>query len=263
MFRQQGMPLEAGIIGFGAFGQLAARHLVGPMRLWIYDCAWQPGCKTDVPGLIITSLAEAASRPIVVLAVPVSALEEVVAAIVPYLQPGAMVLDVGSVKVNPAEIMRAGLPPSVEIVATHPLFGPQSAVNGIEGLKVALCPVRGRRWPLVVAFLRRLGLQVVMTTADEHDRECAIAQGLTHLIAQLLKRMEPLPRKMTTPSFDLLMRGLNMVRHDAPEVLNAIERANPYASDVRERFFTLVKQIEQSYLSDGISATERQELPCL
>lgn len=204
------------------------------------------------PGFIMTGLAEAASRPIVILAVPVSALEEVVAAIAPYLKPGTMVLDVGSVKIGPANIMRAGLPPGVEIVATHPLFGPQSAVNGIDGLKIALCPVRGRRWPLVVTFLRRLGLKVVITTADQHDRECAIAQGLTHLIAQLLKRMEPLPTKMTTPSFDMLMHGVNMVRHDATEVLHAIERANPYAAAVRERFFALVKQLEQSYVVNDL-----------
>jgi prephenate dehydrogenase len=28
-------------------------------------------------------------------------------------------------------------------VGTHPLFGPQSAANGIHGLQIAICPVRG------------------------------------------------------------------------------------------------------------------------
>ena len=41
--------------------------------------------------------------------------------------------------------------------------------------------------------------------------------------------MEPLPKRMTTKSFDLLLEAVNMVRHDAPEVFEAIESANPYA----------------------------------
>ena len=48
-------------------------------------------------------------------------------------------------KTLPVEIMLRGLPPHVAILATHPLFGPQSARGGIRGLKIAVCPVRCRR----------------------------------------------------------------------------------------------------------------------
>ena len=145
----------------------------------------------------------------------------------------------------PAEIMRRGLPEQVEIVATHPLFGPQSARDGIKGLKIAVCAIRGRRGPRVAAFLRRaLGLSVVMTTPEAHDREAATVQGLTHLIANVLVQMEPLPTRMTTRSFDLLMQAVSMVRHDAPEVFQAIERSNPYSQQVRRRFFDLASALD-------------------
>ena len=193
----------------------------------------------------MASLAEAASRPIVVLAVPVSRLEETVAAITPHLQPGVLVLDVGSVKSIPAAIMRHGLPETVDIVATHPLFGPQSARNGIKGLKIAVCPIRGDRAPRVAAFLRRyLRLDVIVTTPEAHDREAAMVQGLTHLIAKVLVQMEPLPTHMTTRSFDLIMQAVNMVRDDAPEVFQAIERANPFSLEVRRRFFDLASALD-------------------
>lgn len=64
-----------------------------------------------------------------------------------------------------------------------------------------------------------------------------MVQGLTHLIAKVLVEMEPLPRQMTTRSFELLMQGVEMVRYDAPEVFDAIERLNPHAQTVRRRFF--------------------------
>ncbi len=238
-----------GIIGFGAFGRLMARHLRPHFRLCAHDPALPPGHCVD--GAVLDSLAAAAECPVVVLAVPVSRLADTVRAIGPHLQPGALVLDVGSVKVVPADIMRRGLPAHVGIVATHPLFGPQSARNGIAGLKVAVCPVRGGDGPRVGAFLRRaLGLHVVMTTPDAHDREAAVVQGLTHLIAKVLVQMEPLPARMTTRSFDLLMQGVAMVRHDAPEVFEAIEQANPYAREVRRRFFDLASKLDAELEGD-------------
>ena len=232
-----------GIIGFGAFGRLMAQHLQPYFHLCAYDPALPPG--PALHGVTMTTLAEAASRPIVVLAVPVSRLEESVAVVSPHLQPGVLVLDVGSVKSIPAEIMRRCLPPTVDIVATHPLFGPQSARNGIAGLKIAVCPIRGDRARRVAAFLRRcLKLDVIVTTPEAHDREAAMVQGLTHLIAKVLVQMEPLPTHMTTRSFDLIMQAVNMVRDDAPEVFQAIERSNPFSLEVRRRFFDLASALD-------------------
>ena len=114
-----------------------------------------------------------------------------------------------------------------------------------------MCPIRGRSCFRLAAFLRhQLRLNVIMTTPEDHDREAATAQGLTHLIAKVLVQMEPLPKRMTTKSFDLLLEAVNMVRHDAPEVFEAIERANPYSSGVRRRFFELASALNAE-LADG------------
>jgi len=243
-------PPSVGIIGFGAFDRFIAQHLARHLSLRAYD-PFLPLAAFDGLGAISTSLKEAAECSVVILAVPVSSLAEVVAAIGPHLRPGTLVVDVGSVKMLPIETMREGLPDHVEVLGTHPLFGPQSARSGIDGLKIAVCPVRGRRGLRAAAFLRKmLGLDVVLTTPEAHDREAATVQGLTHLIAKVLVAMEPLPTRMTTRSYELLMQAVEMVRHDAPEVFQAIERSNPYAAQVRQRFFSLAAQLEGD-LSDG------------
>jgi prephenate dehydrogenase len=84
-----------------------------------------------------------------------------------------------------------------------------------------------------------LALKVFQVSPEDHDREAATVQGLTHLIARLLLAMEPLPTRMTTASFDRLMQAVDMVRHDSPAVFRAIERDNPFAAEVRDRFFAL------------------------
>ncbi|AWN36838.1 prephenate dehydrogenase/arogenate dehydrogenase family protein [Methylobacterium radiodurans] len=240
---------SVGLIGFGAFGRLIARHLAPHLRVLAYD----PFVAQDAfgPDAVPADLATAAACPVVILATPVSGLRDVARAVAPHLRPGALVADVGSVKVVPAAILRAELPAHVAILATHPLFGPQSARDGLAGLKVAVCPVRGRRGLRAAAFLRRvLGLEVILTTPEAHDREMASVQGLTHLIAKVLVRMEPLPSRMTTRSFERILEAVEMVRHDAPEVFAAIERQNPFAPEVRRRFFALAAELEAELDAD-------------
>ena len=48
-------------------------------------------------------------------------------------------------KIKPATLMEKILPAGVDIVGTHPLFGPQSGKDGIAGLNIAVCNVRGAR----------------------------------------------------------------------------------------------------------------------
>jgi len=248
--------LSVGLIGFGAFGRLIARHLAPHLRVLAHD----PFLGADAFGAdaVPVDLATAAACPVVILATPVPALRAVARAIAPHLRPGALVADVGSVKVVPAAILREELPAHAGILATHPLFGPQSAHAGIAGFKVAVCRVRGRRASRAAAFLRRvLGLEVILTTPEAHDREMAVVQGMTHLIAKVLVRMEPLPSRMTTRSFERILEAVGMVRHDAPEVFAAIERQNPFAPQVRRRFLALAAELEAELDAERQPASPR------
>lgn len=235
---------SVGLIGFGAFGRLMARHLQPHLPLVVFDPERPASPDASGRGLVPGAIADVAACDIVILAVPVDAMADAIADLRPHLRAGAVVLDVGSVKIEPARQLLAGLPDHVEIIGTHPLFGPQSARNGITGLRIALCPVRSESAGRIAAFLRhRLKLDVILTTPDAHDRDMAMVQGLTHLVAKILVGMGPLPRRMTTRSFELLMQATEMVRHDAPAVFHAIERANPHARAVRERFFAHAREI--------------------
>ncbi len=228
-----------GIIGFGAFGRLMAAHLHPHVQLVICDpalCPQDPVRDHAHAG----NAADAAGCDLVILAVPFRAMAQVLAEIAPRLRPGTIVMDVVSVKVEPVELMLQGLPGDVEIIGTHPLFGPQSAANGIQDLKIAICPVRGSSARRIGAFLRHaLGLKVIFTSPAEHDRQLAVVQGLTHMIAKILVQMEPLPGQLTTTSFEKLMQSVDIVRHDSEDVFRTIERNNPFAEPMRQRFFEI------------------------
>lgn len=244
----------AGLIGFGAFGRLLARHLSPHLALTITDPAL-PGAHPPPPGARIGSPEQAAASDLVILAVPVAAMPRALDRIAPHLRPGAVVADVGSVKLVTAREMRLRLPHHVDLVGTHPLFGPQSAGGGLKGHKIALCNLRGRSHLRLAAFLKhRMGLTVIRTTPEQHDRDAAMVQGLTHLIARILTRMEPPPTRMTTASYDLMMQAAAMVRDDPPGVFAAITGANPFAAEIRADFFhharTLGEELGCDLLAD-------------
>ena len=225
-----------GLIGFGQFGRLAAATLKAHFEVLVTDTGAGAASAAADLGVACGTLAEAAAREVVVAAVPVSVMADVFAAIAPHLRPGALVVDVGSVKMLPARLMAELLPSHVDIVATHPLFGPQSAKGGLEGLRFVVCPVRGERHEKVAAFGRKLGLAVTVTTAEEHDREMAYVQALTHLIGRSLVNLDIPDEDLKTQSYQHLLELCGLIGADTFELFRAIQTQNPYAAEVVRSF---------------------------
>ncbi len=229
------LPSRIGLVGRGAFGTFARAHLARHFAVVAHDPAHDGA-----------SLAEAAACPVVVLAVPLAALPDVARAIAPALLPGALVVDVCSVKSAPLALLDAILPEHADIVGTHPLFGPQSGRDGIAGLPVAVCPARrGRRRRLVARFLSEtLALDAVVLGAEEHDRQMATVQGLTHLLARIVLEMGVGDTRLATPTFRHLLRMVDTVRHDSEALFRTILDSNPHAAAMRARFREAADTVE-------------------
>ena len=232
------------ILGFGAFGEMVARHLCPHLPVAICDPSPAARARAHALGLALAAPAQAGDFDLVVLAVPVPAMGDCLNALAPHLRPGQVVMDVCSVKQGPTDLMRQILPAHVGILGAHPMFGPQSMPGDLTGGRIVLCPLRGGapalRWPRIAAFLRRvLGLRVIVTTPEDHDRHAALTQGLTHLLARAMAGFQPHPL-IRTRSFDLLAEALHMVGADAPEVFDAVTLGNPHLDPLRQRFAQLL-----------------------
>jgi prephenate dehydrogenase len=233
------------IIGLGVFGEFMIPHLAPYFRVLVHDSERDLSAIEAAYNVSLADLETAAGADVVVLAVPVQALEQAATAIAGHLRPGALVVDVASVKVRPAEILTRVLPQHVDIVCTHPLFGPQSGGRGIAGLKITVCDIKGERGDVVVGFLRdRLLLDVILATPEQHDRELAYVQGLTHLLGKILLDLKLEDIRQTTRSFDLVMQAVNYIRDDSTELFRAIERENPFVAEAHARFFETARKLE-------------------
>ena len=227
-----------GLFGLGAFGRLIVKHLSPYFDIHACDPAPDARAYARRHNVTLTTLEAAARCDIVVLATPVRTLKAMAEAVAPFVKPHGLVVDVGSVKMKPAKWLVDALPKTVSILCTHPLFGPQSARKGVHDLEIVLCPVRIRHLNTIVRFFRdTLDLKVTVTTPEQHDKALAAVQGLTHLIAKVMTGLEPLPKVHTTRSYDLMMQGIGLVQGDSDELFLSIERDNPFAVDMRKRFF--------------------------
>src|SRR4029079_12559311 len=110
---------SVGIIGLGRFGNLLGNILSEDLPVTGFD--------SDLAKMReftrAATLAEVAASDTIFFCVPISRLEGAVAEALPYLRQDAFVLDVCSVKVEPAEILARCLPAGVRILPTHPMFG--------------------------------------------------------------------------------------------------------------------------------------------
>lgn len=235
-----------GLIGVGRFGAFLARHLSARAAIRAWDPAVTPA-RIAACGAVPAELARAASCPVVVFAVPVSALEEALHAAAPHLRAGTLAADVCAVKEMPLRWMRKHLPAGVDLLGTHPLFGPDSASRGLAGRKIVLCPERvsERRLAAVTAFLRGLGLTVIRADPVEHDRQTACSLALPHLIGRAIGRAGFGPLSLDTLNWKRLVRIAASVGRDDPGLSLDLQRFNPQAAKMRRTFAAALQRVEE------------------
>lgn len=236
---------ELGIIGFGQFGRFMTQHLAPFFDVAVYDNA-DFSQEAEKIGVRWNDFESVAAKQIVIFAVPLNSFESVLSRAVPFLQTGALCLDVCSVKMKPLELMRSILPETVEIIGTHPLFGPQSGRSGIENLRIAFCPVRTNKNEAIKRFLADdLKLKVLEKSPEAHDREMAHVQALTHFVARALDELHVIDSDLATVSYEELMKAARLVSEDSWELFQTIQQGNPFAETKRQAFIEKLIELEK------------------
>jgi prephenate dehydrogenase len=141
--------------------------------------------------------------------------------------------------------MKSLLPDSVEILASHPMFGPDSAVESVAGYKIVLCPERiaPNRYEKIKRVLAEKGLVIIETTADEHDRKIAVSLALTHFIGRTLAEFGAKPLNIDTEGYKRLLHILEVVNNDTWQLFQDMHCYNPYAIEKREEFIAAMERV--------------------
>jgi prephenate dehydrogenase len=230
---------EVGIIGYGSFGKFIAGILNRDFKVSVYDTKKQRLGK----GMKFVSLKEAASKDIVVVAVNMEHFESVVKKISRDVKKDALVLDVCSVKVEPVRLMKKYL--TCNVIATHPLFGPESGKRSIKGLKIVIWNVKGNKLGVVKKFLKQIGLVVLVKSPMQHDKEMAYVQVITHLVGRAVNEVNIPSLQFSTASYNKLKEMSTIVGKDSPGLFRTIQKYNKYATGVRKKFVRKIKELDK------------------
>jgi prephenate dehydrogenase len=235
-----------GIIGFGRFGKLTAGYLAEDFEVLVFNPT-DKSAEIKKTGAHKASLTTVCQQKIVILCVPISALEQVLTEIGPLLKKDALVVDVCSVKVYPAQWMKKLLPETVSILATHPIFGPDSAADSLKGRKIFLSPVRiaKKKYQKIKTYLASKELVLIESTPEDHDEQIAISLALTHYIGRTLSEFGAAPLDIDSEGYKRLLHILEVVEHDTWQLFCDMHRFNPYAQEKRSAFMQAMQKIDQ------------------
>jgi len=167
------------IIGIGR----SEKNLKKAVELGVIDKYFQDPC------------AGVQGADLVFLATPVCSIAKVLATIAPYLAPGCVVTDGGSVKGEIVSVCEALMPQETSFIGAHPIAGTEksgvtaSFASLYEGKRCIITPTSNSdRSALekVVGMWKAAGSEVVLMDAHKHDRIVAAISHLPHMVAYSL-----------------------------------------------------------------------------
>ncbi len=238
--------MEIGIIGFGRFGKLMAKYLAEDCKVYVSSRS-DKSREIKSVNAIPSTFEQACSKDIVIPSVPISEFAMTLKKIKDFIKKDALVADVCSVKEYPATLMEKLLPKNVQILATHPMFGPDSAADSLKGKKLVLCKVRIKEelYKKIKDFAKRKKLVVVETTPEAHDREIAKSLILTHFIGRGLIDFGAAELDIDTQGYSKMMEVMSYVKNDTWQLFEDMNRYNKYSKKIRKDFLAALSSIDK------------------
>ena len=193
----------------------------------------------DLP-MDINLLREAIPKvDLVLLAVPIPAMDSCLGAIANLLSPKTILADLCSVKMLPVEKMLRSF--SGPVVGTHPLFGP---VPGDAELRVAICPARNpEAAESLEDVLGMCGMTCFRTDPEQHDQAMAYIQGLNYVSTLsyfCAHDLDDSLKQFVTPSFERRMTAAKKMLVEDGKLFGTLCETNPLMSSTIRRYLKVL-----------------------
>ena len=232
------------IIGFGRFGAMLHSLLSKGFEVDVFD-------KNSIDNSDVNevSLEDALQNETIFIAVPIRDFENLVKDISKKISSGKTVIDVCSVKVFPKKVMLDNLSNETDIIATHPLFGPDSLKD--SGSVMTMESVRNTfgRYDFWKNYFESQNISIEEISAEEHDMMAARSQGLTHFVGRVIDDFGTNQTRIDTEGYKALHKLVNQTCNDTWELFEDIQNFNPFTekmiSELNESFNKISEIIEK------------------
>ncbi|MDK2826044.1 MAG: prephenate dehydrogenase [Methanolobus sp.] len=210
---------------------------------------------SDIDAAISTS-------DIVIVTVPINITEKVISETAPKMKSGSLLMDFTSLKVGPTEAMKKYAPENVEILGTHPMFGP--SIPSLHGQIFILTPIEGRcnKWfPIMRSLFEDNGAHIEVITPTEHDRFVSVVQGLTHFayitIGTTFDALDfsvNESRRFMSPVYDIMLDFVGRILGQNPYLYAYIQMENPEVLKVHDAFMNQCSEMSSIVRKKDVEA---------
>ena len=184
----------------------------------------------------------AAMSDMLVISVPISNTTSVIKEVAPFMKKNSLMVDVTSIKQEPLKAMKKYLPPNVEYIPTHPIFGPRTMELDNQVI-VLTAPQKGKWYKKVYDYLKSRNMRVIETTAEHHDYMMSIVQVLTHFsFISTASAMEKLKVDITetedyeSPIYNLMIDMIARISSQNPYLTYNIQTMNENGPKIRNTY---------------------------
>jgi len=235
------------VYGYGRFGKFWADVLAEDFHVKVYS---RRGLKKKEvsKGIEITDSEDIYNCDAIFFCVAISSFEDLLKKSQKLFRKDTVYFDTCSVKVEPVRWMNEYMPPECKIIASHPMFGPDSFFTSPDRLPMVMCNIRAAdeefNWWKEYFSGKRMRVEVM--TPDEHDKMVAYSQGITHYIGRVLADLDLKPTLINTLGYQKLLEIIQQTCNDSWQLFIDLQRFNPYTKTMR---IDLQDSIERIYKS--------------
>jgi len=265
-------PLRILIVGFGVFGQFLAKtfvrqgHRVMACSRGDYSSvATELGVRYVTTDKVSSIFAEGVDC--VLVSVSITSFEKVLKA----LPWGALknpekviVAEVLSVKIHPRTVMLETLSGQLDILCTHPMFGPESGKHGWRNLPFMFERVRVKEanralCDRLIGIFASEGCLMYEMSCTTHDSYAASSQFVTHTTGRILSKLGLKSTPINTKGFESLLKLVETTCKDSFDLYQGLYKHNLHSKQQLKLLRTAFDEIERDLTTKGIEVRSNGE----
>jgi prephenate dehydrogenase len=196
---------------------------------------------------------------VVIINVPIKHTVEVIHAVGGYFRPGQLIADNTSIKTQPVAAMLAAVPPGVEVLGMHTVFGPAVETLHHQNVIFTRTPASGDLAREFESIFYKYGAKITYTTPENHDKQMAFHQNLEHftkiVLAQVLRTHFGDPGEMdsySSPNSRTSMITMGRILNADPDLSSEIQAYNLQGPALLQAYLDAAQALGQSLIAGHV-----------
>jgi prephenate dehydrogenase len=233
----------------------------GQMGKWFQKFFGQAGYKVLVSGRTtpLTYQQCVAQSDVVIVNVPIKHTVELIHTVGGWLRPGQLIADNTSIKTQPVAAMLAAVPPGVEVLGMHTVFGP--AVEDLRRQNVVFTrtPASGELAREFESIFYKYGAKITYTTPENHDKQMAFHQNLEHftkvILAHVLRTHFSDPTEMdsySSPNSRTSLVTMGRILSADPDLYSEIQSYNLQGPALLQAYLEAAQALGQALIAGQV-----------